>query len=127
MDDVSVQDASLSAIEVFLRIKPSNQETNCLKRDDIDESAIFIDVPKHTDEVGTVDNSRTNYAFKFNGILDESCKQDEVFRQIGLPAVKNVMEGLNSTVFAYGQSKFFLVDISFQSFVIADRLFSRRI
>lgn len=110
MDDVSVQDASLSAIEVFLRIKPSNQETNCLKRDDIDESAILIDVPKHTDEVVTVDNSRTNYAFKFNGILDASCKQDEVFRQIGLPAVKNVMEGLNSTVFAYGQSKFFPLD-----------------
>ena len=33
-----------------------------------------------------------------------TCSQDEVFKLIGVPAVKNAFEGFNSSIFVYGQT-----------------------
>ena len=37
-----------------------------------------------------------------NGVFDQA--QEEVFKQVGANAVKNTIEGFNSTIFAYGQT-----------------------
>ena len=92
-----------SSIEVFLRIRPSKSPSGYFQQDEIDESQITVQVPKQSLEE-TVNNSQTKHAFRFNGILDQTSKQDDIFRKVGAPAVKNVLEGWNSTVFAYGQT-----------------------
>ena len=89
-------------IGVFLRIRPSKKRTRYIERDDIDENKIIFHIPKAENLI--VDNSRTKYAFLFNAILDETAKQDEVFKKVGAPAVQNAIDGFNSTVFAYGQT-----------------------
>ena len=103
--------SSNNGIEVFLRIRgASSSSTACsgyFQQDVIDESQLIFNVPKPKQNDGSmtvVDNSRSRYAFKFNGILDSKAKQDDVFRTIGTPAVRNVLDGFNSTLFAYGQT-----------------------
>lgn len=103
-----------NGIEVFLRIRPSTNPSGYINQDDIDETQIVFQLPKkhqqldHSINSGEgddiVNNTRTKYGFKFNGILDEEATQDDVYRSIGAPAVQNVLEGFNSTVFAYGQT-----------------------
>jgi kinesin family protein 6/9 len=51
-----------------------------------------------------VNNTRTDYRFKFNGILDMPAGQEEVFDKVGSQAVLNALDGFNSTIFAYGQT-----------------------
>jgi len=36
--------------------------------------------------------------------LDEKANQKDVFQTIGIPVTKNVLDGYNSTIFAYGRS-----------------------
>eukprot|EP00979_Chaetoceros_neogracilis_P017568 scaffold10241_cov256-Chaetoceros_neogracile.AAC.24 len=96
-------ESSFTTIEVFLRVRPSKSPSGYFQQHDIDESQITVQVPKQSLDL-TFNNLQNQYAFKFNGILDPKSKQDEVFRKIGAPAVRNVLQGLNSTVFAYGQT-----------------------
>jgi len=51
-----------------------------------------------------VNNTRTDYRFKFNGILGMEAGQEEVFDKVGSQAVINALDGFNSTIFAYGQT-----------------------
>lgn len=106
------EDQELNGIEVYLRIRPSSNPSGYITHDDIDENQIIFQLPKkqHHLEKGSsesesiVNNTRTRYGFKFNGILEDKATQDDVFRLIGAPAVRNVLDGFNSTVFAYGQT-----------------------
>ena len=104
-----------NGIEVFLRIRPSPNPSGYFHQDDIDETQFIFQLPKKEQSQAEetenkkynttiVNNTRTRYGFKFNGILDEKATQDNVFRSIGSPAVRNVLDGFNSTVFAYGQT-----------------------
>jgi len=96
-------DSSESSIEIFLRVRPSLRKPGYFQVDDIDTNRINFRLPLHS-EHDVVNNSRTHYGFQFNGILDQNADQDDVFRRVGLPAVKSVLEGFNSTIFAYGQT-----------------------
>lgn len=107
---------SSGAIQVFLRIRPNktvhstHHQQNHFYIDDIDESQIIFKSRKSganfndkvDDEI--INNSRSKHSFKFNGILNADAKQEEVFNCIGASAVRNVLQGLNSTIFAYGQT-----------------------
>lgn len=112
-------DSTCAAIEVFLRIRPDKKSASSTPHhqqqhffiDDIDETLITFKGRKSGASVGhdkiddeVVNNSRTKHSFKFNGIMNAEAKQEEVFNCIGAPAVRNVLQGLNSTVFAYGQT-----------------------
>jgi kinesin family protein 6/9 len=91
------------AIEIFLRIRPSKAKESFVNLDDSDpEHCLSFHVPKAEDLI--VNNSRTDYRFQFNGILDKAAKQDEVFDKVGKNAVNNALNGFNSTIFAYGQT-----------------------
>ena len=48
--------------------------------------------------------NKRKHVFQFNGIMDETATQNDVFRVVGTPTVQNVLDGFNSTVFAYGQT-----------------------
>jgi kinesin family protein 6/9 len=87
-----------SGIQVYLRIRPSRNPSNYIQRDDIDVNQIRFHIPKLEDAI--VNNSRSSYGFKFNGILDEKAKQRDVFKTIGMPVIKNALAGYNSTIFA---------------------------
>lgn len=96
-----------SGIEVYLRIRASINPSTYCHQDVIDQSQFIFNVPpKRNDGTNSniVDNSRSRYAFKFNGILDSKSRQDDVFQKLGAPAVRNVLDGYNSTLFAYGQT-----------------------
>jgi len=102
--DTSFESTQSNGIEVYLRIRPAKNPSGYFQQDDIDESLFIFQVPKQNDEE-TVNNSRQNrHAFTFNGVLGTDSKQDDVFRTIGVPAVRNVLQGFNSTLFAYGQT-----------------------
>ncbi|KAL9181912.1 hypothetical protein ACHAXT_012255 [Thalassiosira profunda] len=90
-------------IQVFLRIRPSDDAATRFQRDEIDLNQILVKIPKKADDE-TVNNSRTGYNFSFSGILDEAASQRDVFRTVGIPALKNALAGFNSTIFAYGQT-----------------------
>ena len=116
--------SSPSTIEVHLRIRPSPNPSTYHEIDDLDRSTLIFTVPVDhraaatttaaassttnsaatTSKGGYVDNTRTRYAFKFNSILEPSTSQATVFKNIGMPAIRNALEGYNSTVFAYGQT-----------------------
>ena len=101
-DDTHSSIETDSSVEVYLRIRPSNIPSGFLRRDEFNENALAFNVPKAEGLI--VNNTRTNFNFLFNGILDTDSDQDEVFRIIGAPAVHNALNGFNSTIFAYGQT-----------------------
>ena len=88
-----------TAIQVYLRIRPSDKPSRYFKRDDIDEERLIFNIPK-IDKNELINNSRTAYGFQFHGILDEKATQENVFKTIGIPAIENALEGFNSTIFA---------------------------
>jgi hypothetical protein len=97
-DDEAASDA---AIDVFLRIRPSKNPSTYFERDEIDDNKIRFNVPV---DQSTVNNTRSHYGFEFNGVLDEKASQKDVFQAVGIPVTKNVLDGYNSTIFAYGQT-----------------------
>ena len=62
------------------------------------------------DEVGRQKEWITNpqmfqiHRFTFDNVFDIDSKQEEVYEVSAKPAVKSVLEGYNSTIFAYGQT-----------------------
>ena len=42
--------------------------------------------------------------FIFEDVFDENVKNEVVMKKVGLPALENIMEGYNSTIFAYGMT-----------------------
>jgi kinesin family protein 6/9 len=103
------KDGGSSAIVVYLRIRPSKNPSGFFQRDDLDPNRITFQLPdgfRDTNDAKDdyVNNSKLKHGFKFNNILLESITQEEVFKQVGANAVKNTIEGFNSTIFAYGQT-----------------------
>ncbi|KAL7546517.1 hypothetical protein ACHAWF_009845 [Thalassiosira exigua] len=91
-----------SGIQVYLRIRPSKNPSTYFQRDDIDLNHVLVKVPKKAEQV--VNNSRSGYQFSFSGVLDDKASQRDVFRAVGVPALRNALAGYNSTIFAYGQT-----------------------
>jgi len=97
----SKEETADNGIQVYLRIRPSSNPVTYFQRDDIDLNRILVKVPKKED---TINNSRSGYSFAFTSILDDKASQRDVFRNVGVPAIKNALAGFNSTIFAYGQT-----------------------
>ena len=67
-------------IQIFLRVKPSKKPSGWIHVDEADDRALNFHVPKAEDLI--VNNTRTDYRFKFNGILQEHARQEEVFDKV---------------------------------------------
>ncbi len=77
-------------IQVVIRIKPTNNAT------------ILSSTTK------TV--SLANKTFTFNSVLNESTSQWEVYKEIE-PLVRTTLEGYNATLFVYGQTGNYYIDV----------------
>lgn len=93
-------------ILVHLRLKPTKKDAGYLGQDDVDQSIVRIHMPEKgvSRSDGYVNNTKTQYSFRFNSVLPMKAKQDDVFDVVGKDAVANVLNGINSTIFAYGQT-----------------------
>ena len=52
--------------------------------------------------------SGTKNDFNFDHIFDEEASQEDIFNTCCVPIIKNVLDGQNGTLFAYGQVKLLL-------------------
>ena len=113
MGEAEAEATTSSAIQVFLRIRPSPNPSTYFATDDVNPNALVFNLPKarapgggvppeETDEY--VNNTRTRYPFTFDGIIEPSSTQEELFEDIGASAVQSALNGYNSTIFAYGQT-----------------------
>ncbi|GMH43749.1 hypothetical protein BSKO_11683 [Bryopsis sp. KO-2023] len=91
-----------SAIDIFLRVRPTERESPMLGLD-AEEGNVNFAVPKDQ-AMGYVNNQRERFDFKFNGVFDAEAKQDKVFTDVAREVVSNSLEGMNGTIFAYGQT-----------------------
>ena len=90
-----------TSIDIFLRVRPVGNPSENFRADPL-ESAVDITLPKDV-AAGYVNNQRELHNFRFNGILGPEAKQDEVFERVARSAVIASLDGINATIFAYGQ------------------------
>jgi hypothetical protein len=75
-----------SSIKTFIRIRPP--ASTCIYREGSDE--------------GTLNCCEKLY--KFNHVFSPDASDEEIFERIGFELIDNTLNGLNSTLFAYGQT-----------------------
>ncbi len=89
---------SEEGIKVFVRIRPPND-----KEKQINRFCVDVDVDSNAVLVGhRGDEKRQKFLYDQVAGSDES--QEAVFEKVGKPMCESVMEGYNSTIFAYGQT-----------------------
>ena len=99
-------------IKVYCRFRPLNEmEISLLKNnigwiipeyDKIENKKNIIRIQnKNPELINTIDNRPS---FSFDKIFSENSSQKEIYENIGKEIVKDVMDGYNGTIFAYGQS-----------------------
>jgi kinesin family protein 6/9 len=90
-------------IRIFARLKPTSKASPFLEVDP-DANAISFNFPKDTANGILVNNTKTNFAFKFDGVFGMDATQEDVFNVVAKSSVDSVLEGYNATIFAYGQT-----------------------
>lgn len=90
-------------IQTFLRIRPSKNPSGYFNPDDLEKDSLNVILPDNY-RSDYINNSKLRHSFHFNGIIPMEATQDEVFTKVGTAAVRNALDGFNSTIFAYGQT-----------------------
>lgn len=114
-----------SRIEVFARIRPSSSQTDVLTPSvrRINFSSVKGIDPKKDSSLGllsveagrngrgfptvvTFERAATcgDERFEMDGVFDASRSQRDVFNEVGVQLVSSVIDGFNSTIFAYGRT-----------------------
>lgn len=78
-----VEKQGAEGIEIFLRIKPSKASSGFFDWED-DQNVFQYNLPKNVAS-GLVNNTKTNYKFKFDSVIGMESSQEEVFEAIGKP------------------------------------------
>lgn len=97
------QEQAEANILTFLRVRPSKQPSGYFSQDDLEKTSIAFLLPDNF-KTDYVNNTKLKHSFHFNGIIDASATQEDVFKTVGVSAVQNAFDGFNSTIFAYGQT-----------------------
>ncbi|KAL5244371.1 hypothetical protein ACI65C_011781 [Semiaphis heraclei] len=88
-------------IEVFVRVRPMNDA-------DKSKGLSVVDVSSNHKEVivteKTVLADRRTKTFHFDKVFGQNSKQVDVYNVVVYPLIKEVLDGYNCTVFAYGQT-----------------------
>ncbi|CAD8172512.1 unnamed protein product [Paramecium pentaurelia] len=93
-----------SQFEVYLRLKPSNnQSQNAMQYQLNHNKRLQVILPRHV-KFGLVNNSRDNLEFNFTHIFDQKSTQEQVFSTVTIPVINSFLDGYNATIFAYGQT-----------------------
>ncbi len=102
------QDDDDSPIQVFCRIRPSRGAAvskSVLAVDPHEKQVEFNMSKLHADSAhNTINNSREQFKFHFNGLFDQNTSQATMFDAVGKRVIDNVTAGYNGTIFAYGQT-----------------------
>eukprot|EP00906_Rhabdomonas_costata_P014871 RCo021335 len=90
-----------SAIQVVVRIRPTDRFAHdCLK---LDGKTVSVFIPKKKRKDEFVNNQQENFSFKFDDVLN-NCSQEAVFAGVGQHIVSSLFDGYNGTIMAYGQT-----------------------
>ena len=94
------------SIQTFLRIRPSKKPSGFFKVDDIKGGVLHFNLPENYkyDKNEYINNSKLYHGFEFSGVIPMEASQEDVFNKVGIGAVRNALDGYNSTIFAYGQT-----------------------
>ncbi|XP_022161919.1 kinesin-like protein KIF11 [Myzus persicae] len=88
-------------IEVFVRVRPMNDA-------DKSKGLPVVDVSSNHKEIivteKTVLADRRTKTFHFDKVFGQNSKQVDVYNVVVYPLIKEVLDGYNCTVFAYGQT-----------------------
>ncbi len=106
-------------VKVYCRFRPLNEMELSLLKNNIG----YITPEYQNDNIVTIKTKKTNNnnnnafninlnspniengpSFKFDKVFQEKTPQIEIYENIGKDIVKDIMEGYNGTIFAYGQS-----------------------
>ncbi|KAL1456113.1 hypothetical protein WDU94_000865 [Cyamophila willieti] len=88
-------------VKVIVRCRPMNGRENALKCKGI----VFMDSEKCSCSImHPHDSSAPPKGFTFDGVYDAKSTTEQIYNEIAYPLIEGVLEGYNSTVFAYGQT-----------------------
>ena len=111
-------------VQVLCRVRPSEQwiapqgleqpyslpsphaSDSCVEAGANEESLVFFDRPSG-DDIRSY--SRAPKTFSFDHVAGETTTQLAIFETIGNPLVRSALQGLNATVFCYGQTGMVMV------------------
>eukprot|EP00440_Ansanella_granifera_P042838 gb/GFBE01046443.1/.p1 GENE.gb/GFBE01046443.1/~~gb/GFBE01046443.1/.p1 ORF type:complete len:819 (+),score=212.23 gb/GFBE01046443.1/:1-2457(+) len=93
---------SSSNIKVILRVRPSAKPSPGF-RADVEQGSVHFELDKACSDY-EVNNQKTSYSFRFDGILSMKVSQDDVLNLVAKPVIEDVLKGVNGTIFAYGQT-----------------------
>ena len=95
-------------ITVYLRMRPTKHPSKFYDVGDNEGKGQSLrwDIPPDavTRDGEYINNTKTQWAFKFDQVLPMDISQAQVFDRVGKNVVQNALDGYNSTVFAYGQT-----------------------
>ena len=90
--------ASGSNIKVFCRFRPFNQKELEEKSENIhrisNKKQLIIRDPNKSEE----------QSFMFDHIFETSSTQEDIYKEVGMPVLANILDGFNGTFMAYGQT-----------------------
>lgn len=90
------------AIQVLVRVRPPNDRE--LHADNWKRSVKVADGRTCQLIDSREERKAEPYTFTFDTCFKETTTQEEIFKVAGVPIIKNVLDGYNSTIFAYGQT-----------------------
>eukprot|EP00123_Amoebidium_parasiticum_P016526 comp23476_c0_seq2/m.39246 comp23476_c0_seq2/g.39246 ORF comp23476_c0_seq2/g.39246 comp23476_c0_seq2/m.39246 type:complete len:720 (-) comp23476_c0_seq2:15-2174(-) len=89
--------AKQDAVIGLVRIRPrrtTDRQPSCVQKD-----------PGQKTEIRMKDvNGEETKRFTFDFVADENTTQEEMFQIAGLPLIDNALQGINSSIYAYGQT-----------------------
>lgn len=96
-DNNSVVCNTSGDVRVIARIRPHNEK-------ELGMGASGFCVTSPAAEVIHLEGTRTPENFSFDHVFTGESSQDDIFKQAALPVVKDLLDGYNGTIFAYGQT-----------------------
>ncbi|KEP67254.1 UNVERIFIED_CONTAM: kinesin-related protein 3A, putative [Hammondia hammondi] len=93
-------------VKVYLRMRPTTDVTELLEFRGDHGNILVARLPRKGNETssGIVDNSKQEHTFYFDGIFTMETPQETVFQTVAVPVLEGLMNGINGTIFAYGQT-----------------------
>ena len=101
----NIPDPGNKSIKVFVRFRPFNDVENDLLSNGVGWEVPIYDIPQ---KIVTIDTHKPGKEkgpmFKLDDIFKSDTPQLTVYEVVGKNIVKDIMQGYNGTIFAYGQS-----------------------
>lgn len=85
-------------VEVYCRVKPLGPEDEETTVNIINDDTIQLNPPKSSRAIAKIEKMEC----MFKRVFAEDCSQKEVFAQVGLPLVEDLINGKNGLLFMYG-------------------------